>query len=498
MSKRRVLSFLLALFLVCCQVSGPAYAVDNLDDILQGADPWADFESVSSAIGAVSVSEVFSAAEIMDGGEVVLDSPGDTLDLAGEYEIMPLTIPDTLVRDYQLYGVQDQDANQVDWTLYNPGTFTKTGQAYQTGGAYAFIASNGTASYRKWRFQSGAYVTYICRNSNNAPIYEWGTTDAVKVKGLLNYMVEFYFQGVKDGKYLTVNMYPTYAKLLINGKEYGEILLPDSDHIFRVNTVLNMDTIQNDIVSIGYKFGWSATTMIATGTDTTGNYKLLRCRLLVNDSVIWDQAEPDSNGQIVDSVDQTTEEVKKTNGLLASIIDFLKSIINSIGYILDSITSVLGAILELPGKIWSFIQNGLQLLFVPSTDELDDLYKQYDTFMQGKFGFIYQAFQLLDNLWQTVVDGWASHKDYAFDFPGITVNLSAIGKGSLTLVEAQKVSLDNEVMTALRSAAGTLISIVCVIATVHAMETMFIAVVSGKTYFDYLHGGKESEEGEGV
>ena len=92
------------------------------------------------------------------------------------------------------------------------------------------------------------------------------------------------------------------------------------------------------------------------------------------------------------SVDIQSEEV----GLLDGILGFVSQIFEKVGNIFD-------AIIELPGKIWQLIEDGLKALFVPSTDYILDYKEDMDNLLEGKLGFVYQAITLLDSSWERVV-----------------------------------------------------------------------------------------------
>ena len=152
--------------------------------------------------------------------------------------------------------------------------------------------------------------------------------------------------------------------------------------------------------------------------------------------------------------------------------------------------SVFTAIVELPGKIAIAFIDGLKSLFIPDEADLQELKEKYQTLLETKFGFVYQSFQMLGTLFDTVVGAWGDHSDYTFEFPGISFSMQ---EETFTLIERQTISLDNELMDVLRGFAGTLVSLICVLALVHSMETLFIAIVSGKNYFDFLAMQREAE-----
>lgn len=176
------------------------------------------------------------------------------------------------------------------------------------------------------------------------------------------------------------------------------------------------------------------------------------------------------------------------NGLLKSIIEFLQNIINGI-------TNMAQQIARLPGLIADEIMGRIRSLFVPTEEDLTQLKADYQSMLETKFGFIYQCFQLLENFFTALVDGWGSASDYSFNFPGVSFEIQGV---TYTLIAPQPISLDNALMDVLRPVAGTVVSFICVLAFVHSMETMFIGIISGKNYFDYVNSAYNMMADEGL
>lgn len=77
--------------------------------------------------------------------------------------------------------------------------------------------------------------------------------------------------------------------------------------------------------------------------------------------------------------------------------------------------------------------------------------------------------------------------DYEFVFPGLSVPYQG---QYLTILGETPVSLDNAAMDILRSALGTIVCFVAVIGVANVMRRMIIAILSGKSWFEFLHGGE--------
>ena len=109
---------------------------------------------------------------------------------------------------------------------------------------------------------------------------------------------------------------------------------------------------------------------------------------------------------------------------------------------------------------------------------------------------MYETNQLVENLLKTIHNGWSSHSEYTFDFPGIIIKGVDLNRPNREIVIAPKQTIDfnNAVFTTLRNTAGTLVSIVAVLACIHAFEKMFIAIISGANYFEYIREVPDEEE----
>lgn len=156
---------------------------------------------------------------------------------------------------------------------------------------------------------------------------------------------------------------------------------------------------------------------------------------------------------------------------------------------------ILNAITSLPGKIVTAILDGLKSLFIPDEDFIVQWKSDFFTMLETKFGFIYQCFQFLGDFFDKFIKGWGDTENYTFKIP--TIEFTVIDT-TYTVFEEQEFSLDNPLMDILRPFAGTVVSIITVLSFIHTMEDMFIAIISGWSYFSFLErkassGGEEEE-----
>lgn len=440
--------------MVASLLSGVAFGVEipNLDDL--GIDPWGDYNNLPSVLPTATPAPS-SVSEEWEGDDLYTLDP-DT-------DFMPFALPSG---DYNFsvsassrifsYWVGDRDSVNIgggtSYTLsrgrnplmLSPG-FSSNGylmRSYKVSNAYYQIESpvSFSASGTDKIYLNGALACY--------PMIQYETTSSVESV----YFAEGIFQ----------------SQLLINGQPYGSKV--EGTRITLDKYTIDLSKTGN-IYSIGLRvFVLSSATKSDTRgvTDSTFNFYVSDTISVVSDDTGGDNGE--------------------TVGLLGSIIEFLKSIVNGI-------TNVAQQIAHLPGLIADEIMGRIRSLFIPTEQDLTQLKADYQSMLETKFGFIYQCFQLLENFFTTLVDGWGSASDYSFNFPGVSFEIQGV---TYTLIAPQPISLDNALMDVLRPVAGTVVSFICVLAFVHSMETMFVAIISGKNYFDYVNSAYDMMANEGL
>lgn len=490
MWKRRLSALLLCFCCLCCVLSGPVYAVGevpNLDDILQGADPWEDFNNITGAFesmgpGDVGISAVESGEEVELSPEPVPDEEqASGEDVYGDdVGLYSLPFPPDLKKiklqsTNPLYSVKESSTS--NWRDYSFNrTFTKSDS-----NSYVISSNFGIA----FRINSTYFDYSTLQLSTDVPLYSKSDGDFLHFKGNISAAFKAFDS---DNSPFGSLCYASTVQLLVNGNPVGQAYpINGGSGVFLDGSISLADV--GNIYTLGYRFKFN------TFTWQDNNQFDITVKFLIGDSVIWETSKA-SVGDVISGVDDVKQEQEKTNGLLGSLIDLVKSIISGLGTIVQSIGNIVTAIAELPGKIWTAISDGLQLLFVPSTDEMDDLYRKFSTLMQNKLGFVYESFQLVENLFKTIHNGWSSHSDYTFDFPGIIIKGVDLNRPNREIVIAPKQTIDfnNAVFTTLRNTAGTLVSIVAVLACIHAFEKMFIAIISGANYFEYIREVPDEEE----
>ena len=157
--------------------------------------------------------------------------------------------------------------------------------------------------------------------------------------------------------------------------------------------------------------------------------------------------------------------------------------------IVDTIKGVLTAIVELPGKIVSGILDGLKALFVPTEQDLQGLKSKYEALLSERLGFIWQAGEWITGFGSEILSAVTSGAEAEFVFPGVGFDMNG---EHYQLIEKQTVDFgSNGIVEVIQPFTGTVVAFIVVIACVNLFHDMVAALISGKSYFDFLKGGGE-------
>lgn len=528
MRKLRYLRWLCSLSLVASLLSGVAFGVEipNLDDL--GIDPWGDYNNLPSILPTVTPAPSSAPEECEGEGLYSLDS--DT-------GIMPSSVDigtDKFSIRWGGFSAYGSDIDDLSWEGIpvletssairgpSPGPInwsevTGFGNLYTSPLRSPTVNSQVASSNKPWYVGRHPIYNEDPEITNRTTVnfrggYVFfdlpmdGPVDSARSFQILNARFNF---GIRYGGWNSStdsSDWPSYdlgtkvdfatlseVHVLVNGKDLGPI-----DYSATPYTVINrarLYDIKIDNAVVGFDEQRVSSVSIAfvfnPSSWTAGNSRKIHCsggwavtvvQPRSSDGTYLSYYQP--GGEYILSSDSAAENT----GLLKSVLQFLQNIVNGI-------TNVAQQIARLPGLIADAIMGGLRSLFIPTEQDLTQLKADYQSMLETKFGFIYQCFQLLDNFFTTLVDGWGSASDYTFNFPGVSFEIQGV---TYTLIAPQPISLDNALMDVLRPVAGTIVSFICVLAFVHSMETMFIAIISGKNYFDYVNSAYGMTANEGL
>lgn len=145
------------------------------------------------------------------------------------------------------------------------------------------------------------------------------------------------------------------------------------------------------------------------------------------------QGEHNGDNKYNFTVQQPSEEA----GLLQGIWGQLTSGFNALGDKISSVftaitdgfknlgnkvTEVVNSILELPRKIWGFIEDGLKSLFIPSTESFQELKSNFDSLLADKLGALYEVGTIIFDFWENIL---IADERNAIDIPEVEIPIGS-------------------------------------------------------------------------
>ena len=446
MRKLRFLRWLCSLSLVASLLSGVAFGagIPNLDDL--GIDPWGDYNNLPSILPTATPAPSLSPQE----WEV-----DDLYTLDPDTDFMPFALPSG---DYDFRAVSPSGSTILKYYVGNRGSVSMANADYTfSRGFNPVMSSPGSGEGYNVRMYNQGYLEFTSSVSYSAS----GNSTLYLNGSLALYPVIRYDSG-DSLKYVYFSDENFKVQLLLNGKPYGSVI-SGVTRLSYDNSEIDLSKVGN-VSSIGIRVTFVKGQTLSSGSTVTD----AMFGFMVSDtlSLISDETGGD-NGETV--------------GLLGSIIEFLKSIVNGI-------TNVAQQIAHLPGLIADEIMGRLRSLFVPTAEDIEAVKEKYITLLEERLGFLWQAMTFITDTAQKFLAALEGSSDYVFNLPALTITLPS---GAVTIVQAQTISFDNTLFTTVRTAAGTMFSFVIVLGFLNVSEKMVVAIVSGKSYFDYLKGGEE-------
>lgn len=488
--------------------------IPNIEDM--DIDPWADFEKISQSMGGSQL-----APASVEDDYIISDDVGIMAVSDDDVGIMPLLTDSNIttihLEGFDAYGV-DEDGD--DWegvSVYSSAV------GYPSQGFYSLDSATWSTSYvllpnrptlLNSKIRSSNKAAYVGRQAllSGDPDITFDTSynfmpgsvvfdlDIPEpIDGCESFQaldVGFGF-GVSYGAWNTSNSdglanvslnhlltAPTISSvdLIINDTVVGQLEFSGSSKVLRdvrcfdVRVSSSVSFPKQRVSSASIAIRVSGVGFTSSKCDVSSGGCAVYVTELVgsnSDGSTWWMPTIQENSQFLFSSDSTVENT----GLLKSIISFLQNIV-------DGIT-------QLPGKIATAIIEGIKSLFIPSEDFITQWKEEFFTLLKERLGFICQCFEILGNFFDKFILGWGDTDNYVFTVP--TIDFTVYGN-TYVLFEKQEISLDNPAMDVLRPFAGTVVSIVTVLAFIHTMEDMFIAIISGWSYFSFMERGKEAEE----
>ena len=476
MRMRRALALLCALFCIWSSLFSAAFAVEippDLDDL--DIDPWGDLGLIRETPEPTPTAPI---------GEPALQDPVE-LEPAGEGGISFYSVnPSQSVYYYVANGVQlgtssvsypDSNTHFIDWPG-NPTQPTFPSNPLPFNG----LLKSGALKCDQagtWRYgpviTSSSYFS-VSQITDISAI----DTPAIRLSGTVLFYLPYSIY-TSDKRYL----YPTGVQISVNNMPFGDIITPNDDHSFTFSeTTIDISSFgSTKVVNVGFRFYFqeqSRPFSVSFSGYQSGRTMPWSCYLFYNDaSVKWSFLKEIPNGP---SADQSAQQHEETKGLLNSIIAFLQSIINGIG-------NIGTAIVELPGRIATALIEGIKSLFIPDQEDVENLKDQYETLLSTRLGFIWQAGEWIISFGSDLLSALSGGSEAEFVFPGVGFDMNG---EHYQLIAEQTVDFDaNGIVTVIRPFVGTIVALVVVAACVNLFHDMVGALISGKSYFDFLKGG---------
>lgn len=270
---------------------------------------------------------------------------------------------------------------------------------------------------------------------------------------------------------------PDYAYILINGSPVGDKLaLTSTGDLVLQDFSVDLSSLVGQVIStvgIGYYFNdnkaISTLTYSGSGANYTAYYLYLKYKEADFTVESGEKVPPTPTPTPGMTDDERHEETK----------GFLESIISAIQGIFD-------AIVNLPGKIVSGLLDGLKSLFVPSEEDLEELKGKYETLLSERLGFIWQAGEWITGFGSDLLAAFGGTDVAQFEFPGVGFEMNG---EQIQLIAAQEVDFQgNAIVQTLQPYVGTIVAFVVVIGCINVFSDMVTAVISGKSYADFLKG----------
>lgn len=468
MRMRRVLALLFALFCIWSSLFSAAFAVEippDLDDL--DIDPWGDLGLIQETPEPAPTAPI---------GEPALQDPVE-LEPAGEGESFFSLYPDG-----SSYAVSFPVSGMGYEIFSSSGSLTSSGvlaskSGLSSGSSYLSTFTLNSSSYARLFANSGSH--FDVSQGVNIPK---DLSSFVMVSGGVSCYFAFIANEISPGQgihHYPIGFYPTSAQLTINQVPVGKKYVSDSSGHFSFDELIDLSQFSGlDILKVGVRYFYDTPVYYQPFSSLpwpSGGYAHYYLFHSEDSDFSIDFRKSDTSSVVDDE-----RRHEETKGLLATIIEWLTSI-------RDGIVNVGTAIAQLPGKIANLIIDGIKSLFIPSEEDLNGLKDQYEALLSERLGFIWQAGEWITSFGSDLLSALSGGSEAEFVFPGVGFDMNG---EHYQLIAEQTVDFDaNGIVTVIRPFVGTIVALVVVAACVNLFHDMVGALISGKSYFDFLKGG---------
>lgn len=239
----------------------------------------------------------------------------------------------------------------------------------------------------------------------------------------------------------------------------------------------------------GYRFSFPAFSL-----NTTVNSDVFVKLFWEENRLGYEFSDPNYQEGIYNEIIVNTGILQEINGNIEDIKISTTQMSKDISAIKDTVTDTSEQLQNPSSNIWqaagSTISGAIESLFVPSEQDIAAVKDGFDQLAQDKLGGAYTAMETVDSTLEQVNDKLNNPSAAeGVEFPGISVPLGG-EIGTVTLLEAQMVTMPVHLTTVLHPIAGTIVSIVCGLGTFNVLKDMVECFLSGFSYSEFLHRNK--------
>lgn len=171
----------------------------------------------------------------------------------------------------------------------------------------------------------------------------------------------------------------------------------------------------------------------------------------------------------------SSEEQSEESGWLAKIwakltggfSDMIAELKAGFSNLVSSLSDLLNSIVELPSKIWSFIENGLKSLFVPNEEYMISYKSKWETLLSEKLGAVWQVVDVTFGAWEEID---VSDITNTVKFPLVTIPLPDDNEFSFGGYDVQVVPTGFDFLA---TAVKTISAIVCTFAFINGIRKRY-------------------------
>lgn len=151
------------------------------------------------------------------------------------------------------------------------------------------------------------------------------------------------------------------------------------------------------------------------------------------------------------------------------------------------IKGLISMIKNLPTSIFE----GLVHLFVPTEEDIDEIRQAYEDMFSSRLGFVSQVGEAIGSVFDGIHDLMVANladDEYTFHFPGISFPMNG---QTYVIAAEQEVSLNNKFFFTVRPFAGTIVIIISILAVINTAQRLFEALFITETGKYFWSGGSD-------